>query len=692
MKFLNTFNKLRNISLGFLLLVCSSNAFSAGLMTPATGQLPELKIKQHHVKVVVEDGYAITHIDQTFHNPHDKDLEAIYSFPIPSKAAVGEFTYWIDGNPVTGEVLEKQTARDLYEQEKQAGRETALTEQDSYKTFDTSVYPVRAQQDVKIRLVYIQPAHTDTGIGQYTYPLEEGGVDEEKLAFWTYNDEVTESFSFDMQIRSSYPIDNVRLPKHPQAIIQSTSNKEWSASLTNQATANINVDDAEISNTTTAQAQSSNPVVHRLDQDIVVYWRHQEGLLGSVDMVTYKEDPNSRGTFMMTITPGEDLPPITQGRDWIFVLDLSGSMQGKFQSLVEGVTKGLNKLNTNDRFRIILFNNSAREVTQGFVNVTPENISHYSNVLTNTAPNGSTNLYAGLEMGFNRLDSDRPSAVILVTDGVANVGLTQKKDFLKLVEKHDVRLFTFVMGNSANRPLLEGMTKVSNGFSENISNSGDIVGILLLTQSKLNYEALRDIDIKISGVKVKDLTPEHVGSLYRGQQLIVFGHYWDGGTANVAINGKISGQEKTYSSQLEFPDKAVLHPELERLWAYATIENIQKQIDYLGEDADSKKAIIDVALEHSLVTDYTSLVVVRDEVFQSENIARNNAVRVAKEEQARAQRTTGSVRNNRQDTSQPMYNNSRPSLGGSGGGATGPWMLLILLLPLLTKRFKKILH
>ncbi|MGH1537366.1 MAG: VIT and vWA domain-containing protein [Gammaproteobacteria bacterium] len=686
---MNIINKLTNVALGFLFLVFSSNAFSAGLMTPINSQLAQLEIKQHHVSVVVEDGYAITHIDQTFHNPHSMDLEAIYSFPIPVKAAVGEFTYWIDGKSVTGEVLEKQAARDLYEKEKQAGRETALTEQDSYKTFDTSIYPVRANQDVKIRLVYIQPTHVDTGIGQYTYPLEEGGVDEEKLAFWTYNDEVSESFSFNMIIRSSYPIDNVRLPKHPQAVVQSNSKEEWNVYLINKTAINANDDELESNRVITPPTEPS--VAYRLDQDIVVYWRHKEGLPGSVDMVAYKEDANSRGTFMMTVTPGEDLPAISQGRDWIFVLDLSGSMQGKFNSLVEGVTKGLTKLHTNDRFRIILFNNSAREVTNGFVTVSPENISHYSTLLTNTQPDGSTNLYAGLDLGFNKLDSDRPSAVMLVTDGVANVGITEKKAFLKLVEKYDVRLFTFVMGNSANRPMLESMTKVSNGFAMNISNSDDIVGKLLLVQSKLNHEALRDIDIKISGVNVKDMTPDHVGSLYRGQQLIVFGHYWDGGTAKITINGKITDQDKTYTTQFDFPDQATLHPEIERLWAYATIENLQDQMDYLGENADSKQAIIDVALEHSLVTDYTSLIVVRDEVFQSENIQRNNANRVSREEQARAQRNTSPVRNNRQDTSQPMYSKPRPSFGGSsgGGGAAGPWILLVLIISAAARRYTK---
>ena len=196
-----------------------ASALAAGLLTPADGSLANLEIRNHEVKVIIEDGYAITTVDQTFHNPHQADLEAIYSFPVPSHAAVAEFTYWIDGTPVTGEVLRKDEARQLYEQEKSQGRETALAEKDEYRTFDISVYPVRANSDVRIRLVYVQSASTDTGIGRYVYPLEEGGVDEERKAFWEVRDTVTGTFSFHLELKSSYPVDAVRLPGQPNAVL-----------------------------------------------------------------------------------------------------------------------------------------------------------------------------------------------------------------------------------------------------------------------------------------------------------------------------------------------------------------------------------------------------------------------------------------------------------------------------------------
>ena len=201
------------ILIGAAMLLCFSvlPAQAAGLLTPADGSLPPLEIRDHHVSVVIEDGYAVTTVEQVFHNPHSQDLEAIYSFPVPEHGAVSEFTLWIDGKPVSGEVLEKKEARRVYEEEKAAGREAGVTEKDSYKTFDISVSPVRAGQDTRIRLVYLQSAKVDSGIGRYLYPLEEGGVDEEKLAFWTANEKVTGSFSFDLTLKSGYPVDALRV-------------------------------------------------------------------------------------------------------------------------------------------------------------------------------------------------------------------------------------------------------------------------------------------------------------------------------------------------------------------------------------------------------------------------------------------------------------------------------------------------
>ena len=183
--------------------------------------------------------------------------------------------------------------------------------------------------------------------------------------------------------------------------------------------------------------------------------------------------------------------------------------------------------------------------------------------------------------------------------------------------------------------------------------------------------------LDIDGVRVKDLSLQQPGTLYRGQQLTVFGHYWNGGDADIEISGTIGGQKKTYRTRVSFPQLSDRHPELERLWAYGAIEHLQDKIDYLGKDADSKQAIVDIALEYSLVTDYTSMLVMREEAFAERGISRKNRDRVAREQAARQQRAQVPVRNNRADTNKPLYQNNRPSMGG-GGGAWGLEMFLLL--------------
>lgn len=656
-------------------LITTGQTFAAGLLTPTNGQSSSLEIKQHDVSVIIQDGYAITTVEQVFSNPHSQDLEAIYSFPVPEKGAVAEFTVWIDGKPVTAEVLEKQQAKQVYESEKAAGRDAGLLEKDDFKTFDMKVSPVRAGQDTRLRFAYMQPVHVDTGIGRYVYPLEEGGVDEQKLAFWTANESVKEKFNFELQLKSSYPIDALRMPSQPQASITQVSASEWNANLSSLATNNLEEEVTQANN---------NQAVFELDKDLVVYWRHQAGLPGSVDMVTYKPEGSRKGTFMLTITPGDDLKPVTEGSDWIFVLDISGSMKGKYATLVDGVHRALGKMRGNDRFRIVLFNDQSTELTNGFVNATPEMVKHYSESLIKVNPGSGTNLYAGLENGLQGIEADRTSSIVLVTDGVANVGETQQKKFIELLKKKDIRLFTFIMGNSANRPMLQALTAESNGFATSVSNSDDIVGKILEATSKVTHQSLHGVELSISGVKTSELTPKKISSLYRGQQLIVFGHYWGDGIADIRLSGKVSGTKIDYSTQIEFPASASLHPELERLWAYASIEDMMTEMHNFGENADMKQAVSDLSVEYGLVTDYTSMVVVREEVFQSLGINRQNQKRLETEKQAKQQRASQPVASNRVDTQKPMFKSNRSS--HTGGGSFDTWLLALMSSLLLMRR------
>lgn len=683
------------VSVAFGLCSLITPAFGAGLLVPANALDPTgLQIKSHEVSVVVEEGYAITEVNQVFHNPEALDLEASYRFPVPDKAAVSEFTVWIDGQPVVGEVLEKEQARTVYQEEKAAGREAGLAEKNKHYNFEITVTPVRAGQDTRIRLVYMQPINIDTGIGRYVYPLEPGGTDDAASAFWMEQSVVQERLSFDFKLRSSNSISGLRLPAHPQASINQTNVRHWQASFNNfgSSAAQITGEGSELTPLEATQptqaGATAGSTAGSLDTDIVVYWRIAPDTPASVDLVTHKESHKDTGTFMLTLSPGDDLAPITEGRDWMFVLDTSGSMENKYATLVDGVQRALGQLNPQDRFRIVRFSNSSDELTRDWVVANESEVAYWGEKLAATHTSGGTNLYAGMTKGLRALDADRTSVIVLVTDGEANVGVQEKKKFLSLMQDRDVRLFTAMMGNGANRPLLQAMTEVSNGFAVGVSNSDDIVGKLLEFTSKVTHEAMHDIDLSISGVRTRNLTPKVTKTLYRGEQLTVFGHYQGSGRATVTLSAKVSGEPKEYKAQFDLPVHDNRNPEIERLWAYASIRDMQDMIDYLGDASEYRSAIIDTAVEYGLVTNHTSMIVIRDEQFEARNIDRKNRDRQIVEVAAAKNRQSQPIRNTRVDQSAPAFNGPRSS-HGQGSGSMGLELILLLMLLVVGIRRRK---
>lgn len=682
--------KSATITLGCVLLSLSQ-ANASGLLT-AKGSGTELLIQDHVVNVTIEDGYAITTVENTFFNPSNTELEAIYEFPVPKNGTVAEFTVWIDDQPVIGEVVEKARARQLYETEKQAGRDAGLTEKKSIFGFESSVSPVRAQQTTKTRLVYMQAADIEGGIGRYVYPLEDGGTDQAKLDFWQTNNKVNGAFSFDLNLRSSFAVDAVRAPAHAHAVISNSDYQNWKIAIKQNGTATASPIIGEPTAISTNNqldervAEFEAPTStggNALNQDVVVYWRLQQDLPGAIELVAHREPGDRRGTFMLTVTPGVDLQPITEGRDWIFVLDRSGSMSGKYQTLMDATSQALSKLGNDDRFRILLFDDQVDELSAGWMAADEISLSKITQALNNSAPRGSTDLYKGLSAAMSKLDSDRTSSIVLITDGVANVGKTEKQDFIKLMSQQDVRLFTAIMGNGTNRPMLESMTRASKGFATNVSNSDDIMGVMLSALEKVKYEAMHDVSLNIKGLKTSDLISSKVSTLYRGQQMVIFGHYYGDGQALAVLNAKISGESKQYKTKFSFPKEATNNPEVERLWAYANIQSLNDKASYLGTSAeDYRSAIVGTAIEYGLVTDFTSMIVMRDEQFEANGIKRNNRKRRETEQSAKAKRSASPVAQRQVDQNAPAFPQKRPSYsrgGGGGGGAINPLTLLMLL-------------
>jgi Ca-activated chloride channel family protein len=425
----------------------------------------------------------------------------------------------------------------------------------------------------------------------------------------------------------------------------------------------------------------------------VFYYRLADNLPGRVELIPFRNAESGPGTFMMVVTPGLDLKPLAGGADYVFVLDTSGSMSGKLRVLTDGVSRVIGKMSQNDRYRIVTFSTRATDITGGWRQATEVNVQETLRQIAGLQPNGSTNLFAGLNMAMENMDADRATSVVLVTDGVTNEGIVDPEEFHKLMKSHDVRVFGFLLGNGANWPLMRTVCDASGGFYAAVSNADDIMGQILQAKSKVLHECLHDVEFTLSGVKTYNTTSLMPGKVYRGQQLVMFGQYDGAGEAELVLKARMTGQDKVYRTKFRFPEKDAANPELERLWAMDQVEQFELRANK-GEmpASESESAIADLGVKYQIVTDHTAMLVLGDDAFARHGIDRRNQQRVAFEHTAQASRASAPQPvNYRVDTQQPLTPSHAPSFsggGGGGGGALSPAMTAAMaLFAILALRF-----
>ncbi|HWN97081.1 MAG TPA: VWA domain-containing protein, partial [Methylomirabilota bacterium] len=341
-------------------------------------------------------------------------------------------------------------------------------------------------------------------------------------------------------------------------------------------------------------------------------------------------------------------------------------------------------LKPEDRFRIVTFSNNAKDLTGGFQSATPENVRAAVERVGRLRTEGGTDLYSGIHLGLKELNADRATSIVLVTDGVANQGIIAPQEFHKLLKQYDVRVFGFLMGNSANWPLMRTICAATGGFYAGVSNDDDIIGQLMLAKSKITHECLHDATLKVGGVKILDETDDFIGKVYRGQQLVIFGRYENPGSATVTLKAKLTGTDKTYTTTFNFPEIDTDNPEVERLFGLSRIEMIEDQENAgLVPQSEVKDAIQALGVQYQLVTDHTSMVLLSDESFAQRGIERRNKARVTEERRAQAVRSAQPVKSYQVDQAAPMFQHNAPSLapngGGGGGGALDPVSVLMVL-------------
>jgi Ca-activated chloride channel homolog len=653
------------LGFGFAPLV-GANQSDGSLEELQLTQAGDLRLRDHHVEVVINNGFATTTVEQLLANGGAVDIDAHWSFALPKEASLSELSLWIDGQAVIGEVVPKQEARRIYEEEASAGNDTALAEQDSFREYRLSLSRVAAGGEARVRIVYYQPLEIDSGVGRYLYPLTPGNThDEMDTSFWSLEQEVDGQFAIDVTLKTSFPVDGLHSPTHPHFQAEALTEGEWRG------------------NTTQNQAA--------LDQDFLLFYRLSPEVPARVELLTHREAGAAEGAFMAVVTPGSDLAPITEGTDWAYLIDVSGSMDGEKLRLVRrGIAKAMRAMGPRDRFRLITFNGSAHDLTRGWWDATEGNRATAESLIGDLQAGGGTNLFDGIVSAYRRLDADRSTAVVILSDGAANVGSTEYRDFIELARTHDVRLFNFVIGNGADERLLGDLATVSGGYAKSVSVHDEIGAHLMLAKDRMSHEAMHGVRFELDGATA--VHPVQLPTLYLGQQLVVFGRYESAGASELVVSAKLSGEKRRWTIPVELPAVDGSNPELERLYALALIADMERE-EWLGDITESelREGIVDVAVRYSLVTDHTSMVVVQEERRELHQLGTANAERRAREVQAGDQRAAQGSTVRVSQGSDPLAGKQAahaPSRSRGGGvGAVGPWFFFgLALLALIAVR------
>src|SRR5688572_31929372 len=144
---------------------------AAGLLIADGGFGGVLELKEQDVRVTINNGVAVTKVTQVFHNTEKRQVEALYTFPVPKGASVANFSMWINGKEMVGEVLEKKRARQIYESYKETRRDPGLLEQVDYRTFEMRIFPIAPNAEQRVQITYYQELDVDNDWATYVYPL-----------------------------------------------------------------------------------------------------------------------------------------------------------------------------------------------------------------------------------------------------------------------------------------------------------------------------------------------------------------------------------------------------------------------------------------------------------------------------------------------------------------------------------------
>ncbi len=563
-------------------------------------------LKATEVKADICGVIADVSVKQRYENRGPQPIHAKYVFPASTRAAVHGLTMKIGERIIHARVKEKEKARKTFEKARKEGKSAGLLEQHRPNVFSMNVANIMPGDTIEIELRYTELLVPTDGVYTFVYPTVVGPrySDQQEAQApaaeqWVKNpylkkgEPVSTTFDIAVHLSTGLPIQDVQCRTHDTVI-------DWNG----QDQAGVHLKDAGIFSG---------------DRDYILNYRLTGEKIQSGLMLYEGGDENF---FLLMVQPPERVrPEDIPVREYIFVVDVSGSMSGFPLNTAKRLMRELvDDLNPADRFNVVLFASGARFMSEFSLPATPDNIRRAVTFLEKQRGGGGTRLYKALNRALQLPRQKEVSrTMVIVTDGY----IQAEREVFELIQDNLNRtnVFAFGIGSSVNRYLIEGMAKAGMGEPFVVTDVDAARGTAEKFRAYISAPVLTGTSVRFAGFETYDVEPPAIPDLFAKRPVVVFGKWRGKVGGKVTLTG--TGGRGPY--QQVFDVSQIEPKEVNRaqryLWARSRIARLS-DFQKGPSDADRKAEITSLGLTYNLLTAYTSFVAVLEEVRNPEGVAK----------------------------------------------------------------------
>ena len=592
---------------------------AAGAFIPAT----KLAID---VDMEISGMVARVSLKQSFSNQGESWAEGVYVFPLPEDAAVDSLKMRIGDRIIEGEIHKKEDAKQIYEEAKEAGQQTSLVEQERPNLFTTSVANIPPGETIIIEIGYLETLRYDAGQFNLRFPLaitpryvpaSDSGIqttlaDDEVVTETIVIDESGFSSGSTSTVTDAARITPPYISENQAVVNPVTLKVKLSAGfpLANIESLYHEIERNDIGYNTLLELAGPVPA----DRDFVLTW--QPAVTAPEAAVFEESYQGDNYALVMLMPPKVISQSERQAREVILVIDTSGSMSGTSMEQARKALKlGLERLDTQDKFNVIEFDDEAIPFFAGSVSANATNIRRAINKVNNLEANGGTEMAKALKLSFRNTASNNSNylqQIVFITDG--SVG--NENELFELIKSNlgKARLFTVGIGSAPNAYFMRKAAEFGRGTYTFIGDVDEVQEKMLALFQKIENPALTNL--KLDFPNGTELYPTTVPDLYVGEPVIVVAKLRNA-AGQIKLSGQTTNERWSRSIELNGGSEAGIS----QLWARSKIEALEDStVGANLQIQDSvKENIIEVALKHSLVSAYTSLVAVDKTPVRPEN-------------------------------------------------------------------------